>query len=142
LPERGHAVDQRRKASLYLGGFGLFFLVVFALPLFLDPYWWAERFGWDTQPHTDVGTYFGRCLGAIAIAISGLALWGSREPGRWRSLFVITAVGGILLSIVHARGAIEDSQPFVEHLETLMYASVAPLAWWCWPPAEDQAHQT
>jgi hypothetical protein len=116
----------------------VFFLVIFALPLFLDPYWWADRFGWDTSPHTDVGTYFGRCLGALAIALSGCALWGAREPERWRGLFSIFAIGGILLSIVHLRGAIEDSQPLIEHLETLMYAGFAALALWARPPAPAQ----
>ena len=134
--ERGGAVDRRRRASLFLAGFGLLFLIVFAMPLFLDPYWWADRFGWDTGTHTDVATYFGRCLGAVAIALSGLALWGAREPERWRSLFVIIVVAGVLLSVVHLRGAIEDSQPLVEHLETIGYAAFAALAWWCRPVAE------
>ena len=69
--------------------FGVFFLVIFAVPLFLDPYWWADRFGWDTQPHTDVGTYLGRCLGALANALSDCAplrgLLGSPlDPGTLR----------------------------------------------------------
>ena len=37
----------RARAFLLVGG--LFFLVVFALPLFLDPVWWAELFGWETD---------------------------------------------------------------------------------------------
>jgi hypothetical protein len=136
---RGDAVAARRRASLYLYGVGVLFLVVFALPLFIDPYWWADRFGWDTSPHTDVGTYFGRCLGAVGLAISGLALWGAREPEQGRALFYVTGIGAVLLAIVHLRGAVEDSQPLVEHLETLMYAGFAAVAFWCLPPRESEA---
>jgi hypothetical protein len=134
VPERGRAIAAERRAQLFLAGAGSLFLIVFALPLFLDPYWWADRFGWDTSPHTDVGTYFGRCLGAVAVALSGAALWAAREPARWRSLFTVLGVAGALLAVVHLRGAVEDSQPLVEHLETLGYAGFSALAFWCRPP--------
>src|SRR5215218_5443129 len=37
----------------------------FGLPLFLDPFRWAGWFGWPQEPQTNVGRYFGRCLGAL-----------------------------------------------------------------------------
>ena len=123
------------RARAFLLGVGVVFTVGFALPLFLVPFEWAEAFGWDVQ-RTDVGSYFGRCLGAVALAITGVALRGSRDPARYRALFDVMAVAGVLLSIVHLRGLVEDSQPAIEHVETLIYAGFAGLALWCRPPRE------
>lgn len=122
------------RARVFLAVVGVFFLVGFALPLFLVPFEWAEAFGWDVE-RTDLGSYFGRCLGAVAIAISGQALWASRAPGRYRPLFELIAAAAALLAIVHLRGLVEESQPVVEHVETAMYAGFAALALWCRPPA-------
>lgn len=123
------------RSQLFLGAIGGLFLVVFAIPLFLVPFEWADAFGWDAE-RTDVGSYFGRCLGAVAIAISGQALWAAREPERYRPLFDLLAGAAALLAIVHLRGLFEDSQPVVEHLETLGYAAFAGLALWAKPPAK------
>lgn len=130
---RVEALSQDRRASAFLLVVAVVFLPLFAVPLFIDPYWWAERFGWDTGPETDLGNYLGRCLGALAIAIAGTALFAVRDPARYRALFTILAVGGALLAIVHLRGLIEDSQPLIEHLETALYAGFAGLAWWSRP---------
>ncbi len=127
------AVSEERRARIFLIVVAAIFLPVFAIPLFIDPYWWAERFGWDTGPETDLGTYFGRCLGAVATAITVTALFAAREPGRHRAVFTILAIGGALLAVVHLRGLLEDSQPLVEHLETAGYAAFAALAWWSRP---------
>jgi hypothetical protein len=127
-------VNEERRARFFLIVVAAIFLPVFAVPLFIDPYWWAERFGWDTGPETDLGNYLGRCLGAVAIAITATALVGARDPRRYRAVFTILAIGGALLAVVHLRGLIEDSQPRVEHLETAMYAGFAALAWWARPP--------
>lgn len=128
------AVTGERRSRVFLFGVAAIFLPLFAVPLFIDPYWWAERFGWDTGPETDLGNYFGRCLGAVAIAITVTALVAARDPGRHRAIFTVLAVAGALLAIVHLRGLVEDSQPVVEHLETALYAGFAALAWWSRPP--------
>ena len=126
-------MSEERRARVFLIVVAAVFVPVFAVPLFIDPYWWAERFGWDTGPETDLGNYLGRCLGAVAIAITATALIGARDPGRYRAVFTILAIAGALLAIVHLRGLLEDSQPLVEHLETAMYAGFAALAWWARP---------
>lgn len=128
------AVDEERRARVFLIVVAAIFLPVFAIPLFIDPYWWADRFGWDTGPETDLGNYFGRCLGALAIAIMVTALVAARDPARYRAIFTVLALGGLLLAIVHLRGLVEDSQPAIEHVETALYAGFAALAWWCRPP--------
>ncbi len=123
------------RSRVFLIAVAAVFLPIFAIPLFVDPIWWAERFGWDTDGPRDLAVYFGRCLGAVAIAIAVVALRASHEPERHRWLFDLLALSGLLLAIVHLRGAIEDSQPLVEHLETLGYAGFAAGAWLCRPPA-------
>jgi hypothetical protein len=127
-------VSGESRSRVFLLVVAALFLPVFALPLFIDPYWWADQFGWDTGPKTDLGNYFGRCLGALAIAVAGTALIGAREPARYRALFFVLTIAAALLSIAHLRGLVEDSQPLVEHLETGGYAAFAALAWWCRPP--------
>jgi hypothetical protein len=56
------------------------FIPIFALPLFVDPIWWADRFGWETEGPRDLVVYFGRCLGALALAIMLIALRAARDP--------------------------------------------------------------
>jgi hypothetical protein len=120
--------DPDRPARLFLRAAGAIFLPVFALPLLLHPYGWARTFGWRDEPQTDVGLYFGRCLGAVATAISVQALRASREPARHRSLFSVIEWASWLLSAVHVRGLLERRQPPIEHAEIAGYAAVALLA--------------
>jgi hypothetical protein len=124
--------DRRARAFLIL--VAAVFIPVFALPLFIDPYWWADVFGWDTEPRSDLTAYLGRCLGAVALAIAVVALLAAREPTAHRGLFDVLALGAGLLAVVHLRGLVEDAQPTVEHLEIAMYSGCAALAWWCKPP--------
>jgi hypothetical protein len=120
--------DRDRAARIFLRGFGIVFLPVFALPLLLHPYGWARAFGWREEPQTDVGLYFGRCLGAVATAISVQALRASREPRRHRGFFTMTELCGWLLVLVHLRGLAERRQPPIEHAEVAGYAAVALVA--------------
>jgi predicted acyltransferase len=117
--------DADRAARMYLRGAGLLFLIVFALPLLLHPYGWARRFGWRREPETDVGLYFGRCLGAVATALCVQCLRASREPSKHRSLFGVMELAGWLLSLVHLRGLLERRQPPIEHAEIVGYAASA-----------------
>jgi len=126
--------DPVRRARVFLILVAATFIPVFAVPLFVDPYWWGDAFGWDTANQTDLGDYLGRCLGAIALAIGIVAIHAARDPVEHRGLFDLLALGGVLLAVVHLRGLIEDSQPLIEHIETLVYAGLAGLAWWCKPP--------
>jgi hypothetical protein len=125
------------RARVFLLVFGALFLAVFAIPLFADPYWWADRFGWDTRTHTDLATYFGRCLGAVAIGITATAAWASRAPAEHRRLFDVIVIAAVMLAVVHLRGLFEADQPLVEDLEVLLYGGFAALAWWCKPSARD-----
>jgi hypothetical protein len=119
-------VTPRRYLALLPAGF----LPIFALPLLLDPYGWAKRFGWKPEPQTDVGLYFGRCLGAVATAIcvESLRLAATDEPDARASVIRLTETASWLLSAVHARGMLEGRQPPIEHAEIAGYAGVALLA--------------
>src|SRR4051794_30188555 len=101
----------RRFAATVAGGFG----PLFALPLLLDPYRWARAFGWRRdEPETDVGLYFGRCLGALATASCVQAARASRDPKGNRAFFEFAEVVGWLLAAVHLRGLLEGRQPPIE----------------------------
>ena len=98
---------------------------VFALPLLFKPYAWANAFGWKPEPETDVGLYFGRCLGAVATGASVQAIQAAQDPAGHRSFFAFMEVAGWLLALVHLRGMLERSQPPIEHLEIAGYALTA-----------------
>ena len=111
----------RRTAGTVAGVFG----PLFALPLLIDPYRWARAFGWRAEPETDVGLYFGRCLGAVATAACVEAARASRDPVRHRSFFDFGEVAGWLLAAVHLRGFVERRQPPIEHAEIVGYSLFA-----------------
>ena len=126
--------DPDRAARIFLRGMGLFFLVVFALPLLLHPYGWARAFGWRKEPETDVGLYFGRCRGAVATAVMVNAVIAAREPAKHPVLFRVLELGCWLLSLVHVRGLVERRQPAIEHVEIVGYALAAVAARKLRPP--------
>lgn len=111
----------RRLATIIAALFG----PLFALPLLIDPYRWARAFGWRGEPETDVGLYFGRCLGAMATASCIQAARAARDPERHRSYFDFAELTGWLLAAVHLRGLLERRQPPIEHAEILGYSLFA-----------------
>jgi hypothetical protein len=118
-----------RFATVVAAGFG----PVFALPLLLDPYRWARAFGWPEEHETDVGLYFGRCLGALATASCLQAARASRDPAAHRGYFEFAEAAGWLLAAVHLRGFLERRQPPIEHAEIAGYSAFA-LAARRWAP--------
>ena len=118
-------MDPHRHARRFAGGFTAFFLPVFALPLLLRPYGWARAFGWKQEPETDVGLYFGRCLGALATATCVQGVRATRDPVGNRGFFSFAEVAGWLLAAVHVKGLIERRQPPIEHAEIALYSAAA-----------------
>jgi hypothetical protein len=118
-------MDRHRHAKRFAAGFPVFFLPVFAIPLFLRPYAWAKAFGWKEEPETDVGLYFGRCLGALAVAGCAQGLRASRDPVAHRSFFGFAEIASWLLAAVHVRGLLEGRQPPIEHAEIALYSGAA-----------------
>ncbi|HEX8207892.1 MAG TPA: hypothetical protein VF587_17640 [Solirubrobacteraceae bacterium] len=97
----------------------------FGLSLFLDPYGWSKVFRWGSEPQTDVGLYFGRCLGALAIGYGVEGFRAGRDPEQGRGWFRATETGGWLLAAVHVRGLLEGRQPWTEHAEIPGWAALA-----------------
>ena len=93
--------------------------------LFLDPFGFARTLRWSPEPRTDVGLYFGRCLGALAIGFGFEGLNAAREPASRTAWFRATEVGAWLLAAVHVRGMLEGSQPLTEHLEIPVWMAMA-----------------
>jgi hypothetical protein len=116
---------------VFLLSAGLGVLLVFGLPILFAPYHWADAFGWDTEPHTDLTTYFARVVGAIVSALAVYALAASRQPGRHRSLFTLIAGIGALMALVHLWGI--GAQPASESIEVAVYAGLAAVALWARP---------
>jgi hypothetical protein len=119
--KRARDVPARRLAGATVGLFG----PVFALPLLIDPYRWARAFGWREEPVTDVGLYFGRCLGALATASVIQAARAARDPRGNAGYFEFAEAAGWLLAVVHVRGLLEGRQPPIEHAEIVGYSAAA-----------------
>ena len=105
-------------------GIGLVQLA-FGVSLFLDPHRWARAFRWRPEPQTDVGLYFGRCLGALAIGAAVEGLRTAREPEGGEAWFRFTETAAWLLAATHARQALERRQPMTETAEIPGWAAIA-----------------
>lgn len=112
-------------AQRLAGAITALFTPIFALPLLLDPCRWARAFGWKKEPETDVGLYFGRCLGALATASCVQAAKAARDPEGNRAYFEFAEIAGWLLAAVHLRGLLERRQPPIEHAEIAGYSLFA-----------------
>ena len=117
-------------ARVFLLVAGTVFSITIALPLFLAPLWWAKRFRWTLPADPSLTIYFGRCLGAVGIAIAALSLRAARDPAAHLEIFELLAVIGALLTVVHAWGAIRRSQPWTETVEIGLYALTTVAAVW------------
>jgi hypothetical protein len=117
---RGDLRRARRFAAVSaLAGVGL------GVALFLDPYRWARGFGWPREPETDVGLYFGRCLGALALAVSFQGARAALDPEEHRSYYPFAEAVGWLVAAAHARGLVEGRQPPIEHVEIVAWLGMA-----------------
>jgi hypothetical protein len=97
----------------------------FGVSLFLDPFGWARVFRWSPEPHTNLGLYFGRCLGAVAIGYGLEGLRAARDPRRGERWFRATEAGAWLLAAVHVRGMLERRQPMSETAEIPGWVAMA-----------------
>ena len=91
--------------------------VGFGAPMLVAPHKWARAFGWPDVPETDESRYFGRCLGAMAIASAASGLMAARDPKSNRSHFRLAEVVGWTMTAVHIKGAFEGAQPVSETAE-------------------------
>ena len=100
---------------------GAIFAVAFALPILLAPLTWARLFRWQLPANTELTVYFGRCVGALGLAVVAVGFIAAPHPEQHVILFdLLIAVGGGLTA-VHVWGAVERSQPWTETAEIAMY---------------------
>src|SRR5262245_60225624 len=100
------------------------FLVAFALPLLFRPLGWARRFLWRIPVETELAVYFGRCLGAVAVAIVVACFHAAQDPRRHAIVLLMLPVAGSLLTLVHIWGALKREQPWTETVEIALYAGL------------------
>jgi hypothetical protein len=118
-------------ASWFLLVSAAFFLVVVALPLLFVPLTWARWFGWRLpEGSTDLTVYFGRCLGAVALAVIVVAARGIPDPKGHPALFELVALITGLMVFVHVWGALRKAQPLSETVEISVWAMVFVLSLW------------
>jgi hypothetical protein len=109
------------------------FVIVYALPLLLMPFRWARVFGWRVDESDDLARYFGRCVGALALALCYLAVRAAPRAHEHALVFDGIAAAGALLALVHVWGALERRQPFLETLEIGLYVALTAVALWLRP---------
>jgi hypothetical protein len=113
------------QAQQFLFWFMAVTTVVFVLPLTLAPLTWAKTFQWRLPDDPDLAYYFGRCLGALALAVEFFIWQGSRNlavaPVAIGSLGIFCAI----MVVVHVDGAIRKIQPWTETAEIAFWGAAA-----------------
>jgi chromate transport protein ChrA len=118
-------------ASWYLVISASFFVVVIALPLLFAPLTWARWFGWKIpEGNNDLTVYFGRCLGATALAIIIAVAHGIPDPKSHHLLFDLVAIVSGLMILIHVWGAIRKTQPLSETIEIAVWVVAFAFAVW------------
>ena len=121
---------QHGAASLFLWAVGVVFGVVYALPLLLMPVRWARAIGWRLPDERELVVYFGRCLGAVALAIVGACMRAAPRPADNMILFEVIIGASVLLCGVHIWGAMRRAQPWFETAEIALYGGAGLAALW------------
>ncbi len=116
-------------ASWFLWAAAALFLVVYAVPILVAPLWWARQFRWTMPEHTHLAVYFGRCLGALAVAVVVLCVRAAPHPQEHATVFELLVVAGGLLTAVHVWGAVRRQQPWTETAEIALYGLLTIVAY-------------
>lgn len=118
-------------ASWFLWISGLGFMVLYGLPLTLDPLGWARVFRWkvpDSDPNLTL--YFGRCTGVLAMSVTIFAVRAAMNPEAHRYLFELITLVCSGMTLLHLYGAIRRIQPWTEDAEVVLYGVMAGASWW------------
>ena len=116
-------------ASGFLWLLSLLFLVCFAVPLLFAPLAWARVFRWKVESADHLTLYFGRCLGAVALAIVVCCARSAPRASAFPVVFDLIILAGGLLAGVHIWGALRRQQPWTETVEIVLYLGAAAAAW-------------
>jgi hypothetical protein len=106
-------------------------IVVIALPLLFVPLTWARKFGWTLpEGNNDLTVYFGRCLGATALAMIIAVAHGIPDPKSHHLLFDLVSITSGLMVGIHLWGWIRKTQPLSETIETGIWALLFAMSLW------------
>jgi chromate transport protein ChrA len=118
-------------ASWFLIVSAVVFILVIALPLLFVPLTWARWFGWNLpEGSKDLTVYFGRCLGATALAIIIAVAHGIPDPKSHHLLFDLVSMTSGLMIGIHVWGLIRKTQPLSENLEIAVWVVVFVMSLW------------
>jgi hypothetical protein len=109
--------------------------LVFAVPMIVSPVSWGRMMRFTIPPDTDLAVYFGRCLGALALVVDGMAFRAALTGEALRFVFELSTVFAVLMVFVHAYGGVKRIQPMTETVETALWAAVVVLLLVCFPVA-------
>lgn len=115
-------------AQRFLAVYAVVTTLVFALPLFVVPLAWARALRFTLPADTDLAVYFGRCLGAFALVLEGLAFRAALTGVAIRVVFEILVAACVLMIVVHAYGAWKRIQPITETVEIGLWVLFLALA--------------
>jgi hypothetical protein len=99
--------------------------VVFVAPLTLAPMSWARAFQWRLPDDPDLAFYFGRCLGALAVAVEFFLWRGAHDLAIAPTAIIAIGIFCAIMVVVHIDGAIRRIQPWTETLEIPLWAAAA-----------------
>lgn len=118
-------------ASWFLIISSVVFILVIALPLLFVPLTWARWFGWKLpEGSKDLTVYFGRCLGATALAIIIAVAHGIPDPKSHHLLFELISMTSGLMIGIHLWGWIRKTQPLSETVEIAVWVVVFGMSLW------------
>jgi hypothetical protein len=106
------------------------FVPAFVLPLLFAPVAWARAFRWRIPADLDLVRYFGRCVGALALAMAVLAARAVFDPALRAPALDTLLVAFAALVGVHVWGALRREQPWTETAEIALYLAFAAAAAW------------
>ena len=109
--------------------------LVFAVPMLVTPLAWGRSMGFTIPSETDLAVYFGRCLGAFALVLDGMAFRAAFNGEAIRFVFEVGLAFAVLMVIVHVYGAVKRIQPITETVETALWAVLVILFVVCFPIA-------
>jgi hypothetical protein len=115
-------------AQTFLVVFGILAAAAFALAIFLVPLTWARVFRWNLPQDPDLAIYFGRCLGVLAVVLTGFALRAGFTGAGVEQLFQILVPVFVGMTLVHIVGALQRIQPMTETIEIGFWAGLVLLA--------------
>jgi CBS-domain-containing membrane protein len=119
------------QASGFLLVVALVAVLTLGLPMLVAPLTWASWLRWpipEAPEGRHLSIYFGRCLGAVICVQAAVVLGQASERSVQPVLFGLLIGNFALMVAVHVWGALRETQPLSETIETGAWAVLLVLA--------------